>query len=131
MHADYDTPPPDAERLLRECRPVPDTEVTDRIERRLFDRPRRGRRLPVLARRPVFAGGVLAAAIASLVLILSLAGLGPLAPGGADDVKGSSNCTYVTVIRRVSVPEFTTDRNGHLQTVHRMRPLRQRVKRCR
>jgi hypothetical protein len=120
----------EVERMLRKACPTPDARFRAGLERRLLARGRR--RLPAWPRltgRPLLAGGLVAVAMASLVLAFSLAGIGPVAP--TDDVRGSTDCRYVIVQRPGRVAEVVIGADGKPRLETRVRTLELRVKRCR
>jgi hypothetical protein len=115
------------ERLLVAARPVPSERFVERTERRLLGRRQRHR-----WHRPQRGLGAMMAAVAGVataIVIVTLAGTGPLASGGNDEVKAKDDCRYVAVTRTVPRPVVTTH-NGALQLS--MVPERRivRVKRC-
>ena len=105
------------ERILRDSRPEPDPDYVRSLERRLIGSPRR-------EHRPLLAGAAFAGAVASAVLALSLAGVGPLA-GGGGGAQAGSDCKFVTVAKREKVPELVQG-----QLVLRERTVHRRIKRC-
>jgi hypothetical protein len=108
------------EQLLRASRPEPDAGFVRSLESRLFEPPE-----PSPRRRPLLAGAALAGGLACAVLVLSLAGVGPL--GGSDHpAQAGSDCKFVTVTRMEQVPTVTD--NGVFSIDKR--PVERRVKRC-
>jgi hypothetical protein len=113
---------------LRDSRPIPDPLFVEALEQRLL--PKR-RREPRRARRPLLMGSAAVAATAAAALVLSLAGAGPLAPGGEKPVQAGDDCRYVTVTRPDRVPVIVTGSDGEPKVVFRERRVERRVKRCR
>jgi hypothetical protein len=108
------------EQILRASRPEPDPDYVESLELRLL-RPARRERRPA---RPLFAGAALAGALASAVLALSLAGVGPLG-GGSDGAHAGSDCKFVTVAKREKAPVLVQG-----QLVLREHTVYRRIKRC-
>jgi hypothetical protein len=99
------------------------------LEERLF--PSRAPHRAHLFRRPIFVGGIVLATTASFALVLSLAGVGPLALRGGADVQGASgDCAYVSVQRRVEIPHLVAGRDGRTRVALRREWVQQRVKHC-
>src|SRR5689334_14939320 len=101
-----------AEDILRAAQPKPDPDFVDSLERRLFP-AKAPRRRPQLARRPVFAGGLLAGGLAAAAVILGLAGAGPLGSGDHSG-QATSNCRFVTKREHVRAPVLV-QRHGSAQ----------------
>ena len=120
---------PDAvvERLLRRSAPAPDRAFVGRLENRLF----RARPAPAARRswRPAFAAAGLAGGLASVALVLGLAGAGPLGEGD-DAVKARDDCRYVTVTRTERVPAVVEDARGEPTVRFRKRRVERQVRRC-
>jgi hypothetical protein len=115
-------PDPQLADLLRSRRPQPSMHFVAETERELFA-PRRSR----LSWRPAAAtrlGGALVAGFAALVLVLSLAGVGPLA-GDDTGVQARDDCHTVAVKRFQRVPEVVTGKDGQAKVVY----VRKRVPR--
>jgi hypothetical protein len=119
------------ELLLRSSRPRPDRLFVETLEERLLPAPRSTGQQVAWYRRPAFVGAASAAGLAAMGLALALAGGGPLAPGGDDDVKADDSCRYVTVEKRVRTPVVTTGPSGEPVVRYRSRLAERRVKRCR
>jgi hypothetical protein len=119
----------DVARLLEASRPEPDPAFGARLEERLFA-PRRRLRLAVPSfPRPALAGAALAGALALLLLVLGLAGSGPLS-GDDDALRAKDNCRQVTVTRMERVPEIAQGSDGEAQIHYRERPVKRVVTRC-
>jgi hypothetical protein len=114
------------EAMLRASRPEPKPDFVPALRERLF--PQRPARRP----RPVLLGGLATATAAAAVLLLSLAGVGPLAAGGGrdQDVKARSTCRFVLVTEPTRVPVIVHSGDGKPRVVYRERPVERRVKRC-
>jgi hypothetical protein len=78
----------------------------------------------------VVAGGLATATAALAVLILSLAGAGPLAGRSGQDVKARTNCHFVLVKARGRVPVVVHSRDGQARIVYRDEPVERPVERC-
>jgi hypothetical protein len=117
------------ELLLQRSRPIPRAAFVHEAEQRLLpDRePTRAKWL----RRPLFAGAATATGLASALVVLALAGGGPLAPGGGDNSRASDDCHFVTVEKRERVPRIVVDRDGQPSVRYRVQLVERRVKRCR
>lgn len=114
---------------LRASRPEPDPEFAAGLEERLLERRESRFRLPSPRHRgPLFAGAAAATAMASAALVLSLAGVGPLA-AGEGSVSADEQCHWVTVKRTERVPEIV-QRNGRTELRFSQRSVERRVKRC-
>jgi hypothetical protein len=116
------------ESLLRRSQPRPRPDFVRSLQARLL--PERGAQRWALRPRPAFVAAFSAAATALAVLVLSLAGVGPLASGGGQDVKAGSNCRFVVVKERTSVPTLVRARNGQTRIVYRDQLVDRRVRRC-
>ena len=116
------------EERLRRSRPLPDSDFTRELERRLLPRERRERarwRIPVLA-------GAAAGGLAALFVGLSLAGAGPLSLDGDDDSsQARDECEFVPVRRTERVPRVVTGRDGEPRITYRKRRVTRYVERCR
>jgi hypothetical protein len=122
------------ELLLQASRPLPDRLFVEALEERLLAAPRSAGQTAAGVtwyRRPAFVGAASAAGLAAVGLALALAGGGPLAPGGDDEVKADDSCRYVTVEKRVRTPVVTTGPSGEPVVRYRSRLAERRVKRCR
>jgi hypothetical protein len=114
------------EELLRRSRPEPSAAWVAHTGRRLFPAPR-----PALWRRPaVRVGSALAAGLATLAVVFSLAGVGPLA-GGDDAVKARSRCRSVTTVAPQRTPYLVTDRHGRPHIRYRTHRGPRTAARCR
>lgn len=117
-------PDPELAELLRARRPGPSMTFVARTERELF--PQRPVRRPFPLRlATAFAGG-----LATLVLVLSLAGVGPLS-GGDSSVQAGENCHTARVVRTERVPSVRTDVEGNPTIVYSRREVQRLEKRCR
>lgn len=116
---------PDLDALLQRRRPEPDPAWVRTTGERLFA-PRRSW-LPSPALR---LGSALAGGLATLALVLSLVGAGPLG-GGDPAVEAKQDCHTVMVTRTVRKPSIVTDRHGVLRVVYTRKPVRRPVRRCR
>lgn len=129
-----DLDPRDAavEQRLRAARVEADPAWRATLERRLLGRPARRRRLwpAAPARRPAFVGALAAVALATVVLVASLAGAGPLGSGGSDKVKAGDDCHYVTKHVRAPVARVVGDGHGGTRVVVRHRVVERQVKVC-
>jgi hypothetical protein len=116
------------ETLLRAVRPRPDRDFARALEERLL--PRRAARGAARRRRPLLAGAAAAAGLAAAALAFGLAGGGPLAPSGRDDVRAGDDCRYVAVQKRERRPLVVTGSNGRPTIRYRSELVKRRVKRC-
>jgi len=114
----------DAERMLRELRPVPPADFVRELEARLVTRTRRRERYRVLA-----AGGALCTLLAALTLVLAIAGLLPI--GGGEPVQAGPRCTTTMVLQYERRPVLVVDSEGTIRTEQRTVAVRKPVKRCR
>jgi hypothetical protein len=112
-----------AERL-RAHSPRPDPEFVRTLRERLLPAPRRrfggGFRI---------AAGAAVGATTAIVLLLGLAGAGPLSSG--DETQATDDCRYVRVERQRQVPVVTTDAKGRPEIVLRRREVTRMERRCR
>ena len=116
------------EELLRLSRPEPSATYAARAERELFPEP--PVRRPWLRLPAVRIGSALVAGLATVLLVLSLAGAGPL--GSKDDaVHAKERCRSIVVTRVERVPTIVTDANGTSHVRYRKKPARRTVRRCR
>jgi hypothetical protein len=119
---------PEIEALLRRSRPTPAADWLQRTEAELL--PVRPAARPVWRRPAVRLGSALAAGFASLALVFSLAGVGPLA-GQDQEVRARDRCRLVDVVRKERVPVLAVGRHGHLRLAYRVKPVRRTERRCR
>jgi hypothetical protein len=111
----------DAEDLLRRSRPQPRPEFVSELEevllRSVEPRRARARWFPTLhhPRRLIAVSGF-GAALAALLVTLSVAGALPLSVGGADNAAADRNCTTTTrwTLERRAVLEVGADKKMHL-----------------
>jgi len=117
------------ESALRGAQPRPRPDFVRSLQARLFPERRTffgwTRR-----RRPAFVAALSAAGMALAVLVLSLAGVGPLAGRGGQDVKAGSNCRFVVAKERTQVPTVVRASNGQTRIVYRSELVERRVRRC-
>ena len=116
------------ESALRGAQPRPRPDFVRSLQARLF--PERRAFGWTLRRRPAFAAAFSAAGMALAVLALSLAGVGPLAGRGGQDVKAGSNCRFVVAKERTQVPTLVRASNGRTHIVYRSELVQRRVRRC-
>lgn len=115
------------EELLRRSRPVPRATWLAQTERDLFPAPRPRRTwLQVPAVR---LGSAVTAGLATVLLILGLAGTGPL-ESGTGDVRARETCRLVTVTRTQRTPIVITAQDGTPRIEYRKRPVKRIVRRC-
>jgi hypothetical protein len=117
------------ESLLRRSQPRPEHEFVTALRSRLFPDPTvsRSKHRP----RPLLVAAVGATGAALASVVLSLAGVGPLAGRGSQDVRARSGCRYVTVKQRARVPVVARTSGGQARIIFRTEPVERRVKRCR
>jgi hypothetical protein len=113
------------ESALTASRPAPDAGFVAALEQRLFPHARGH---PRVSRRPALVGAAAAGALATAALGLSLAGVGPLS-GGGNGVRAGSDCHFVTVSKRETVPVIARG-HGHSELQFRRQTVERRVKRC-
>lgn len=123
--------PDDDERAaawLTRSRPAPTDEFVERLENRLTgaSQGRFAKRF-----RPLVAGLGLSGALATVVVVLALAGGGPLQ--GNDDVKARQDCQTEQVRTTEPEPEGELVRraDGTVTVVTTERPVTREVTRCR
>jgi hypothetical protein len=121
------------EQLLRASRPVPEADFVDALERRLLPSPRAERRRsrPRLSPPVLWRAGLAVASLALAALVLSLAGVGPLSPGGTRQAAAGDNCR--TTIKRhvVRHPVARVAPGGRLEVRYRSRMVSRSVLDCR
>jgi hypothetical protein len=125
----------DAEDLLRRSRPQPSPEFVAELEevllRSVEPRRARARRFPTFrpSRRLIAASGF-GAALAALLVTLSIAGALPLNVGGANDAAADRNCTTITrwTLERRAVLAVGPDKRMHVS--YRKTLVPRRVVRC-
>lgn len=117
----------DAERLLVAARPVAREQFVASTESDLFGRRARGRRAP----RAAIAAFGISGLVAAVFLVAGLAGSGPIAPGGSDEVRARQDCQTTTVRRAKPVGEVRADPSGQATVVTRDRLVPEAVRRCR
>jgi hypothetical protein len=125
----------DAEELLRRSRPRPRPEFVRELEASLLRsvEPRRARASLwpswFAPRRLVAVSGV-GAALAAILVVLSIAGALPLTVGGADDAAADRNCVTVTrwKLERRPIMKVGPDQKMHVTSDTRLVP--RRVVRC-
>lgn len=118
-HAD-----PELDALLQRSRPEPEGAWVHATGERLFA-PR-----PTRSRLTLRLGTAFAVGLAALALILSLAGVGPLADSNAP-VQARDGCRDVTVTRVERVPSVVTTPDGETKIVYSRKTVRRTVRRCR
>lgn len=115
------------EDLLRRSKPAPRAKWLARTERDLFPEPRARQswfQLPA-----VRLGSAVTAGLATMLLILGLAGIGPL-DGGNGEVRAKETCRLVSVTRTQRIPIVTTAKDGTPRIEYRKRPVKRTVRRC-
>lgn len=125
----------DAEDLLRRARPQPRPEFVSELEevllRSVEPRRARARRFPTvrIPGRLVAASGF-GAALAALLVTLSIAGALPLTVGGADDAAADRDCATTTrwTLERQAVLKVGRDNKLHVSYQTKLVP--RRVVRC-
>jgi hypothetical protein len=120
--------PDDLERLLRAARPAPRPDFVRELERSLAP-PRAERRRGRV--RVALAASGFAAALATVAILLGVAGLLPLSSGGGHPAQAAPKCRTLLVERRVRMPHITRDRDGELTVRYHMRMVQRPVRRCR
>ena len=122
----------DLERLLRDARPEPRPEFVRQCRAALFpERPRVVRPLARPRLRFLLGAGGLAASVAALLLVLSIAGLLPFGLRGDERVNADADCTTVVKVYRERRPVLAIDERGNFVVRHELQLVRKPVKRCR
>jgi len=116
------------EAVLRRSRPAPDRQWLDGLEQRLL--PSDASRISLWRRPHLRLGAALAAGIATVIVALSLAGLGPLG-GGASNVRAKDECRTVHVSRIEQVKSVEIGRDGQPRVVTRPQRVQRYERRCR
>ena len=112
---------------LRRSFPAPEPAWIEGLEQRLLPAARRKAapwRLP-----QVRLGAALAAGFAALLIVLALAGVGPLG-GNSSDVRAKDDCTLVRVSRVERVPVIVKGPSGD-SVVYRRQMVHRWERRCR
>jgi hypothetical protein len=107
-------------------RPAPDRGWIRKEERRLFHIDSRQH----WAFPQVRVAAAFVLAVAATVLLLSLAGVGPLGGAAREAVQADDNCRYVTVTRIERTPAVVEGADGTPSIVYRDERVSRRVKRC-
>lgn len=112
---------------LVRSRPAPSDEFVDRLERELCGapEPRRARRM-----RPLFAGLGLSGALAAAVVVVALAGGGPLSTDG-EDPRAREDCTTEQVRTTEQEGQLVQRADGTVEVVTTEKPVTREVTRCR
>lgn len=116
----------EAARLLRAARPEPGPQWMARTEARLL-----GRRAAPRRRRPVIAAFGISGAVAAVAVVASLAGAGPLALDGQDDVRAGEDCRTVQVTTPRTTGEIVRQPDGTATVVQQDETVTKPVRRCR
>ena len=74
-------------------------------------------------------GSAVTAGLATVLLILGLAGTGPLESGNGE-VRAKETCRLVTVTRTQRTPIVITAKDGTPRIEYRKRPVKRTVRRC-
>ena len=117
----------DLDALLRRSSPAPEPGWVSGLEQRLLPPARRrgaSWRLP-----QVRLGAAVAAGLAALLIVLALAGVGPLG-GDTPDVRAKEDCPLVRVSRVERVPVVVEGRSGD-SVVYRRQLVQRWERRCR
>ena len=126
-HLDPQQTDPEIDAALRRSVPRPDAGWVDELEERLLPAPRKRAapwRLP-----QVRLGAAVAAGFAALLVVLALAGVGPLG-GDSSNVRAKEDCTLVRVVRVERVPVVVEGQSGDSVEYRRERVQRWE-RRCR
>lgn len=126
-HLDPQQTDAELDAVLRRSVPAPDSGWIDDLEERLLPAPKRRAapwRLP-----QVRLGAALAAGFAALLVVLALAGVGPLG-GDNSNVRAKEDCTLVRVSRVERVPVVVEGPSGNSVEYRRERVQRWE-RRCR
>jgi hypothetical protein len=126
----------DLERLLTssqaEPRPVFLCELEASLMRSLDEETRRPARTLRGGRRSrILVGVAFAVTIATLMLVLSIAGLRPLGTNGTSGAQADRRCSVVEVRTLVRRPTLVTAADGRMRIVDRAELVRQPRIRCR
>jgi hypothetical protein len=125
----------DFERLLRNSRPSPRAEFVRDLERSLVRsvQPRRqAARASWWRRSPrLIAATGFATAIAALLLVLSIAGVGPFDNGGTTPAQADRQCSTVMKVVPVRRPVLKINEHGAPAVTYRVEMMPRPVIRCR
>jgi hypothetical protein len=119
---------PEIDAFLRNNRPVLDRDWVRNTERRLFDAT--SRRAPIWRLAQIRPAVVVAAGIVALLLVLALAGVGPLVRDRGD-VRAKDDCSLIEVTRLERVPHVVEGAGGDLRIVYRRERVQRVERRCR
>jgi hypothetical protein len=130
-----ESPLSDFERLPRNSPPRPRAEFTRDLERSLVRsvQPRRKSRSGwwQLRSRRILTAGSLAGAIATMLLVLAVAGVRPFGASGTNSAQADRECSTVERLMQVRRPLFTLDAQGRPHVSYRVESVWQPVIRCR
>jgi hypothetical protein len=118
---------PELDSVLRRNAPAPDPGWVAGLERKLL--PRRADRVLVWRLPHVRLGAAFAAGLAALLVVLALAGVGPLG-GHSADVRAKDDCKLVRVSRVERVPVIVEAPSGD-SVVYRNQRVQRWERRCR
>jgi hypothetical protein len=113
--------------VLRRSTPTPDPEWVAGLEHRLL--PVSPRRVPLWRLPQVRFGAAVAAGFAALLVVLALAGVGPLG-GSGENVRAREDCELVQVTRIERVPAVVEGPSGDT-VVYRREHVQRYERRCR
>jgi hypothetical protein len=126
-HLDPEHTDGELDSLLRRSAPAPDPGWASALEQRLL--PSTQRRAAPWRLPQVRLGAALAAGLAALLVILALAGVGPLGDN-APAVRAKDDCTLVRVSRVERVPVLVARPSGDT-VVYRRQMVQSWERRCR
>jgi hypothetical protein len=121
-------PEVELDALLTKSRPEPAPEWVDALEERLL--PRRISRPHVIALPRLRVGVGIAVGLAVLLIVLGLAGAGPLSDE-APNVRAKEDCQLVRVTRTERVPVVATAPDGSTTVSYRRERVERLERRCR
>jgi hypothetical protein len=124
----------DVERLLRSSSPRPRAEFVRELERSLVDsvQPRR-RSVPAWWRLPsrrILTAGAFAGAMATLLLVLAIAGVRPFGTGGTSPAQAERKCSTVETRVRERRAVLRVDAQGRPHVTYRVETVLRPVIRC-
>jgi hypothetical protein len=133
-HVKMEPPLSDIERLLRSSSPQPRAEFVRELERSLVDsvqpRPRWRPDWWRLPSRRILTGGAFAGAMATLLLVLAIAGVRPFGTSGTNPAQAERKCSTVEKKVRERRAVLRVDAEGRPHLTYRVETVPQPVIRC-
>jgi hypothetical protein len=133
-HVKMEPPLSDIERLLRSSSPQPRAEFVRDLERSLVDSVQPRQRLRFgwvrLPSRRILTGGAFAGAMATLLLVLAIAGVRPFGTGGTSPAQAERKCSTVETRVRERRAVLRVDAQGRPHVTYRVETVLRPVIRC-